>query len=265
MTFRYAVMVSENGPFYPNLVRPGWYAFEATPDKLTAAYPINNMRVVVRFLNRLPRFAVIALHQVRATVWLVMPYNRSDVRQRGWAGEPRELHLVRDAILPLDVIWARESGVLLYDRIDDCLLFGNQSAQAISRRLREEAVDDGEIDFAGVSPEMQDAASTYLLQAAQIEEMSSTIEDEIRRRLEFVGAGYVGHRNVGGGYRVDYTLDNQPLWVEIDPSMTVRSFGFCVAGTERQHTLSSAVHVAEDAIARGHIVPGERDDFDMPF
>ena len=271
-TFTYTVQVSENVSRHPDVVRPGWYEFEATPDRLTRANPIDSMFIRSRFLGKMSVLPVIVLYQVRPQVWLVMPYNRSDARQRGWDGEPREMHLVWEAVLPLDICWVGQMGrLLIYDRLDDRLVMGQSLAQVVAEELRRDA-DRG---LGGVSPELRDAAYTwrsYNRQQQEVHVRQNTAQDtaeEFRRRLEFVGARYDNYEPVLGGYRVRYTYNGTQHWVEVDPRMTVRSVGFCVAGTERRHTLTSAVHLIEDAVAVDH--PGARDQGeglsfdDLPF
>ena len=116
--------VQEGVQFNYRLVRePGWWVLHCDQVEVRQVEPLSSMFETVRYLAALPRFLVIAVHRLRADTWLVVPWNGSDAAQRGWhRGEPRAIHLVRDAIRPFDVVVARRLGsTLLYDSLDEGL------------------------------------------------------------------------------------------------------------------------------------------------
>ena len=95
-------------------IKPGWREIEpittSTARLGREAYPFEYLS----YLDQLPRYYVIACFRCSPYTWLCIPYNAADASQRGWAtGIPRQLHLVRHAISPLDVVDARRLGDML--------------------------------------------------------------------------------------------------------------------------------------------------------
>jgi hypothetical protein len=247
--------------------RPGWWTLVpagvlARID--TMAQPAD----VIDYLNELPRFYVIALFPTSETTWLVTPYSIADAEQRGWMqGRPREVHLVRMAVEPFDVLVTRNlAGTLIFDDIDTRLgthTITNELQEAINNEERFVA----ELNWRNAYQTVYQRTQQLLKEQKQAEqlkritEQKMDTEEAIRWQLEFMGAKLKDVQHSRNGYTVYWTApDGRSYDMQVGKNLHIEVAGFCLAGTDRVHNLSSIVHVMEEAVRQHRPdLPGESD------
>lgn len=262
-------------------VPAGWHYFQPSPNRKTA----NSLRdgqpfEIVDYLAQLPRIFVVAVFRVSETSWMVIPNNLSDAAQRGWKnGAPRILHLVAEDIQPFDVVVARSmAGTLLYDELSTRQEYGD------SIEFREKL--DNIITMKRARPELELAhqmmtahqAELHRLEQARLEAAVEAVRQaektrvqnlkkaqeaeaalhraqwEIRAReaLGFMGAQLVNWTaSVGDTFNVTWEYNGRRATTRINRDLVVVSAGFCLSGTDREHSLGDIVRVMEDAVAAG--------------
>ncbi len=236
---------------------PGWWVLHCDRSAVRQVETPHSMFEVVQYLAALPRFLVIAVHRLRADTWMVVPWNASDAAQRGWPdGEPRPLHLVRDAVRPFDVLVARRLGqTMLYDTLDDGL-----GTSVVAEAMRN-AFDTGReaVAAAGTPPEMRRAFAllndyTGALARTEEERSRAPVERQLRWHLAFVGAELLGWNEAGEGYEVRWRYNDREHTVLLRRDFQVASAGICLDGTDLHHNLSSIVGVMDEATRRGSTI-----------
>lgn len=228
----------------------GWFELHPVRQHL-AALRTAFVDETMKYLDVLPRFYVIACIPSGEHAWLVVPYNASDASQRGWKnGEPRQMYLVSEEIQPFDVVIARNlAGLLLYDTMDYRL--GTFTKSDMCRNLAENKLGaPNERDWRnayGIISEWfikveQDAIRT------KIDQKMIGIHDRMKFLLEFMGASLVSAEKKGRGYIVTWEApDGHKYKMGVHEDGRISVAGFCLAGTDSQHNLSSIVQVMEEA------------------
>ena len=243
--------VQDNIPYtFTVQSEPGWWILEPLSNKTKAQRvgPPRTMLDVTNYLKVLPRFLTIALFRVRNNTWLVVPFNSADAEQRGWLnGEPRELHLVRHRIQPLDVINARQlGGSLIYGSMS--MAYGHSAEM---NRMRQNLLNchfEMTIDIPGmaqaidiIQQHIQEQRRMTKLKAAK--ERRSSVEEQLKWHLEFMGAELTSWHESGETYRVHWRHEGRNYSMDVARSGFLESAGVCLEGTDRNHNLSSAVAV----------------------
>ena len=252
--YRFEIVQDKDMP--GDAVSPGWWIMKPTSKRIVEALGPAHPSQYLKYLDALPRFFVIALFPLSKDghTWLCMPYNISDATQRGWpdGGVPLPLHLVRGRIFALDALKAKSlAGAMIYD---DIAYSG--SAFDIGAALRNRLRLTGAPDVRGASPEF--LAAFHIVRdrieqakkeerARAIREKRMTQEDEIRWKLDFMGAELVDWRQAGDGYVVEWRFGNVVRKVTVRRDGRIASAGICLSGLDSQENLSSIVKVMEDA------------------
>ncbi len=237
---------------------PGWWVLYCDQTRVQRVDPPASMFDIVRYLEALPRFIVIAVHRLHEDTWMVVPWNYGDAGQRGWpGGQPRAVHLVRDSIRPFDVLSVRRLGrTLLYDTVDTGI--GTASISEEARTLFDSGRDDARV--AGAPPEMEEAHDLlrgYVLGLRRAERLRDerqgrdSVEGKLRWHLGFMGAELVGWHEAGEGYEVRWSHEGREYTTTLRRDFQVASAGICLDGTDQRHNLSSIVAVMEQAHRQG--------------
>lgn len=232
------LVIPENSP-YP---LPDWYLVRPAGDKIAhidrPAHPME----ILDYLRELRRFFVIAVAQVNADSWLVVPENLSVGRRIGWNGEPREVHLVTENPNPLDVLIARVMGDhLLFDCLADGYGFPTQKAKF--------ALENDP----GMPLGQTWTAAVGILRSLQHQmplrpvERPDGLEDLARWHLDYVGANLTGLESVGRDIRITWEYDGAEFSASFDETLRLRQAPICLAGTDAQHNLSTIVSVMQQA------------------
>lgn len=222
----------------------GWFEFEPRKDRVVANRQAEIIEIV-NYLEALPRFYVIACIPSGEMEWIVVPFNGSDAAQRGWKNaEPRQMYLCNERIEPFDLIVARQLGsILIYDMPD----------------LRLSSLDTINL-VNGQLPNTRDWYNAHRM----VEEWTKKAEEEARKNLvktqleqidnklkfllEFMGASLVSKEKKGKGYEVVWKApDGHTYKMGVGESGRISVAGFCLAGTDSEHNLSSIVQVMEEA------------------
>ncbi len=229
---------------------PGWWELTPKGRKITVtsrAFVTDTMK----YLDNLPRFYVIACVPSGEHTWLVVPYNASDASQRGWTnGEPKQMYLVSEEVQPFDVMIARSmAGVLLYDILDFRL--GEFTKSSLCRELAEKK---------SAAPNERDWRNAYNivtqwmlkaeqeLRAKRISDKLAETQDRMKFMLEFMGAKLIESEKKGNGYLVTWEApDGHKYKMGVREDGRISVAGFCLAGTDNQHNLSSIVQVMSEA------------------
>lgn len=211
-------------------VEPGWYELQPI-DKHTASGAPAQPYQYLPYLQHLPRIYVIACFRLSAHTWLVVPYNPSDARQRGWPNaEPRQLHLVRGSIAPLDVCDTRMlAGTLLYSNTKR-LEVGTGLATA--RDIIQSR-----------AAEMEREVRRQTLAAQQ-----ATLENRVRAQVEFVGAELVDFSEFGESLRVTWEYNGYRHTASIGRDLELQSAGMCLGDYREQwdwHNLTTTILAIE--------------------
>lgn len=237
---------------------PGWWVLHCDQTTVRRVESPTSMFEIVRYLEALPRFLVIAVHRLHEDTWMVVPWNYGDAGQRGWSGgQPRAVHLVRDGIRPFDVLYVRRLGqTLLYDTLDTGL--GTALISEEARALFDSGGDDGRV--AAAPREMEEAHDLlrgYVLGLRRAErlrderERRDSVECKLRWHLGFMGADLVGWHEAGEGYEVRWSYEGREYATTLRRDLQVASAGICLNGTDQRHNLSSIVAVMEEASRQG--------------
>lgn len=217
----------------------GWqYLVPASQHKATvtrAAQP----REYIPYLTALPRFYVVALFRLEEHTWLVTPFNASDADQRGWEkAEPRPMHLVREAIQPLDVVDTRALGdTILYNQIDMRGLHALSGPDAMRAQ--------------SLIAQHQDILQVKRAAKAQVASLA-TLEGQIEDSIGFMGGRVVTWAEVGESLHVTWEWEGRRLTTRVDRQLHVDSIGFCADGTGRTHNLTTAVALLQRAVHEDH-------------
>jgi hypothetical protein len=216
---------------------PGWVCFEPRGNR---AHPVRlaSPHEYLEYLDNLPRIYVVSCFRFAPRTWAVIPYNPSDAMQRGWMNcEPRLLHLVRDSITPTDVLDARALG--------DNLLYGT-------------------VNMRGLRPEGAVGRAAQQIIMSHVEELArrtaeeerqerlSTLDGQVQDNVEFMGAQVVKWAEVGENIRVTWDWRGHTMTSTVQRDMSVETVGFCTAGTDRLHNLTSAVALLQEGVRRRH-------------
>lgn len=234
--------------------RPGWYTIVPTNEISATIGDIAGVDERIDYLDELPRFYVIALFYLSSDTFLVRPLSEADATQRGWNhAEPRQLHLVRGSVNPFDVLVARDlAGTLIFDSVD--MRLGNYEK---SRRFREY------LRVGGMTRTDNNWSDAYLIinkryqelrkkreqeeRIRMMQELRASTEDTLRFELAFMGAELEGWQESGSEYVVSWSYNGASYSMRVSREMRIESAGICLAGTDRQHNLSSIVGVMEEA------------------
>lgn len=223
--------LQENVPYWFELrdPKPGWW--HVIPETKSDAGLGEEVEIFERheYLRQLPKFSVITLFPLSESVWLVVPFNESDAAQRGWKNSsPRLMHLVTGLPGECDTAMARDmGGTLLYDGLSHLWQHLPTSRELFARRIIE-----------GHLIEMQKRQAEL-----EAEERKASIEDRARWQLEFMGATLLDWRELGSSYEVTWEHEGATWTMPLTRDLRIESAGICLAGTDRQHNLSSIVEI----------------------
>lgn len=259
---------------------PGWWTVRPADKRWATPTSPAESHAVVDYLLALPKRRVIALLRLDDYTWLCVPAFPHSEAQRGWPnGEPRQLHLIRETIQPLDVVIARDlAGTLLYDEIDTV------TPQGLYRAVRESLDENGESPLdpgrGGLTTaltimrahfveqrRLQAEAEAERLRAAEAElkllraaerakreaELRNNLGERLNASLSFLGAQMLGWNEDGNNIRVRWSFNGHQTSTVVNRELQVVSAGFCLAHTDHRHTLTSLVQVMEEARAVGRM------------
>jgi len=241
----------------------GWWMAVPTSESIARLDREAAPSAYLPYLEALERFYAIALFRVSRMTWVCVPFNTSDADQRGWHnGEPRQLHLVREAVQPFDVVDTRNlAGTLLFNIIDDRMGWG-----VVSEALRElYATRNGTTN--SVPATMLNAYQILLRREWELRERLEQAERRARRgrqeaaraaaqlslgslisnSLEFMGADLVNWSEAGENIQVAWEYNGYTHSSTVTRNLRGYSAGICVDGTDSGHTLTSLVAVIEEA------------------
>lgn len=211
--------------------RPGWWVCNPQgKEAILEREPAFND--VLEYLEQLPKFRVVCLWPLSSHAWMVMPASFADAKQRGWNGEPRPMHLVREhSLSAFFTITARE--------MDRTLLFDMPWGYVpLGKRERDVA---------------ENLVNAVLEQARQTEKKRAEAErmQDVRERakfqLEFMGAQLVDWREQDSDYSVTWRDGEHQYTMRVGRNLRIESAGLCLNGTDNQHNLSSIVDVMREA------------------
>jgi hypothetical protein len=230
--------------------KTGWY--EIIPHKRRAVVGRQAwIDETTSYLESLPRFYAINCIQTGDNAWLVVPYNASDASQRGWKnGSPQQVYLVNENIEPFDVLLIRKlAGLFLYDSLDYRLGTFTKS-EMCKEALENKKTSPNERDWRNafnIISEWQ-AKAEQEARLAKIENQMLNATDKMKFLLEFMGAKLVSSEKKGKGYQVIWEAPNGHTYkTGVCEDGRISVAGFCLAGTDAQHNLSSLVKVIEEA------------------
>jgi hypothetical protein len=269
-------VVQEGIPYRFNLsvAVPGWYMIHPVGLRRAEVGALAEEWQRIMFLEALPRFLCIVVAMMGDIV-IVVPYNISDANQRGWKdGEPSPVYLVSEHLQAFDIILARRmGGILYYDRIDSNLV--DKEVTDARACIMMESVNALEINlnanwqnaYAFVHQRVMDERKEALRKLQY--EQNARSKDDLNWHLNFMGAILLEEQHIGDRIVVTYSYGEHEHKLTVDKSMKLVSAGICIAGTEREHNLSSAVAVIERAYELNRFdLPGRRnadlddDDYD---
>lgn len=222
----------------------GWWIIEPRKDR-AAMGDAAQISEIVEYLENLPRFYVIACIPSGEQEWLVVPFNGSDAAQRGWKdGQPKKMYLCNERVEPFDLIVGRKLGdILLYDSPDF--------------RLTTIALDETQ------KPKSRDWSNAYNIisewvkkaeeeaKKLEIKTQLDKVQDKLKFLLEFMGASLVSSEKKGNGYQVVWKApDGHSYKMGVKEDGRISVAGFCLAGTDSEHNLSSIVQVMSEAQQR---------------
>ncbi len=256
---------------------PGWYELEVVAED--RAEPTERGEVVppyrlIQYRRQLDAIRVIAVHRVREHNWLVLPWNNSDARQRGWpltapagrrdrsgtlAGRapgvpaPRPCYLTTYPVRPFDVCVARDfGGHLLFDTLDRRTpIWQSRTLLDLLRNQDWQGADEIE----GFSPEMRAAFSIHhhhYREQRRIEaerrraERRRTAQGRLAEALEYSGARMRSMTERGDGYEVTWEVDGEVHRATVRDDTFVDSAGLCLSGRDSDYDLSALVHVVQN-------------------
>lgn len=235
-------------PFRVSVGKPGWYILH--PKGTTEAVPIGHADLfrVRDYLKLLPKLNAIALRRLDETTWLTYPYNETDAKQRH-IPFPLPTYLVNENITPLSRVTCRIMG--------DTLLFEKRGyriqieplIESLNKRIKAPQRIKG-------LPKTFYTAYSILVEELikqDAEERKKTVIGKIEDAVAYLGGKLIGYTERGSGYNVTWEDNGVHHSVIIEPSLRLASAGICLSGTDREHSLSSAI-----AVMRGS---GE-DDYD---
>ncbi len=279
-------VIQSGVPYHFRVTRPaapGWWVVRPRDKSVAAPVEPAPAHQIVDYLAALPMRRVIALFRLDDQTWLCSPAFPNGEAQRGWNGEPRQLHLITETVQPLDVIRARDmAGTLLYDEID------TTTPQGVHRMTQEYLLNTPEPTSLGL-PMMahrnaglyagleimwahyqeqqrlaEEAAQAQRLAAAKARreqdrqalvakqaELRASLGARIEDSLSFMGAQLLGWNEQGNNIRVRWSYDGHVADTVVNRNLQVEVAGFCLAGTDQQHTLTSIVQVMEEARQAG--------------
>lgn len=237
-------------PYWLNVdqaVEPGWYHF--TPDgykfairKVDQAAPYEYFG----YLSQLPRFLVYVVLPPEDNRVLVVPFNASDAKQRGWPDcQPQYAYLCgRKANLsPLSIVVCRNLAGLL-------LVEGLYHRERSKSHILEDRLAMGvPVAPEGLfSREEETAINLYL--ADQAHRKVRGAEDEIARLLGLAGAELSWYRETDSGYEITWVHDGYQHRQRFDKNFRCQVAGICLDGGDRQQDLVTVVKVMEEARRR---------------
>lgn len=272
--------VQNHVPFRWNVrLEPGWYEFTPQSGRLTQMSAQTSQRLT--YLAALPLVRVIAARAVGPSAWMVFPFSAADVAQRGWQnGEPRVVHLVNQNVRPLDVLLARKgAGGLIFESLEDRIRIETHPARAwlatgalaagFVGRISQEARNALNVlaaeETAALERQRQaEAAQRQAEIARQRAAQRQTVAGRFQEALEFSGAHLERvSQTVGDNYEVTWSHVGEDgrtrvYTQRVNAAGGMVSFGICMNGTDRQHTLESAVFAMKEAERlHRHDVPRE--------
>lgn len=221
---------------------PGWWTLKPGQHTAHRVGPANTGKML-DYLASLPKFLVYALWRTSETAWVVQPYSWADAKQRGWNGEPRVVHLVRESIEPLDALLVRASGsTLWYDEVASRRLERGRGYD-----LAKSTTDLHILSLRRLEQERQEEEERQAREQAR-KAQEQTVEGRFKKSLEFMGASLTSYKEFGRGYEVVWRHpDGHEYRTLVGRENVIQSAGFCLNGTDGQHTLTSLVKVMEEA------------------
>jgi hypothetical protein len=234
---------------------PGWQYFRPQGARAVILRPGQPFEYIP-YLAALRSIQVMVVFRVSDTSWLVIPNNIGEAAQRGWKhGAPKVMHLVTEALQPFDLVLARVmGGTLLYDEL---LSRGQPAGQRETSQARQMMLEHQEearrLDAERIRL-AEEALKRDRKNRAEAEKALRQAQWEARAReaLGFMGAQMVDWTAVNGNsFNVTWEFNGRQATTRINRDLIVESAGFCLAGTDRQHTLTDIVRVMEDAVEAG--------------
>jgi len=228
---------------------PGWW--EIMPYKNHARVSDSaSITKIMQYRELLPRFYSIACIPSGQNEWLVVPFNAADASQRGWRnGEPKQVYLVDETIEPFDVIITRSlAGLLLYDSLDyrQNVEMSGEMREIVNKKTDRFFTRDWANAFRIISDWMVKAEQEA--KAKLIQDKLAKTQDRMKFMLEFMGAKLISSEKKGKGYKVTWEApDGHTYKMGVREDGHISVAGFCLAGTDDQHNLSSIVQVMEEA------------------
>lgn len=247
---------------------PGWWRLRPVSDKRAVLDGKAQPADVMDYLSSLPRFYVIAGFRVAPLTWLCTPWHAADTEQRGWPNaQPRELHLVRHAIMPFDTVVARGMGsVLLYEDVATRLEGSAEKARFLQEHLRDwsdlpvDVSDDYRRTYEVVrshylglrrADEERQAEEQRRARAERRAAMMQTTEGRFRERIEFLGAEFVALREAGESYRVTWRYGGREYDMRFSRQARLQAAGYCLDNRDSAHNAASIVAIMHEHQRRG--------------
>jgi len=238
-------------------VRPenftGWGVFQPTSYNDAAFVRDAKLSERRKYLDLFPAARLIITEHA-SPAWLAVPAKVND-RRFGIEGQA-PVHAVEDAEA-FDTVLARFDGTQFwYDELDP------QADPAIALYLRESIVqllDPRFVSRDGISPEQRQAyAAVHARRLAEkLASEQAMGEYRVRNALEHAGAKLRGFAEVGGSYRVTYSVGGHRHMSVVDKkTLSVQSAGICLSGQDAIFDLASLVSVLREGHSAGGIHHG---------
>lgn len=217
---------------------PGWWVLEEYGTRRQAAIKCQaEPHQYLQYLEALPRVYVVAVCRLAPHTWLCVPYNAADAEQRGWTDcSPRPLHLVRHSVEYPNVLDARVLGTnLLYADVpmrnlpfNDTFLVAREIALRREEELRRQAIQEA------------------------YEAQRDSLEHQVTDSVEFMGAQVIDWAESGENIRVTWEWNGYRNTTTVTRSLSAQTVGFCTAGTDALHNLTSAVALLQEGVRQQH-------------
>lgn len=220
---------------------PGWYDFvpvSKTQARFTGRAGEHRIRA---FLEELPALWVIPVLPTEDG-WLCVPDNWSTARERGWTdGLPRLILLERE--------WVRQLEVVRVRLLDHFLLFDEADERRASwGSLSRDYLAAGKPEQAWQSLPAAWRTAIQLASQSRPAPLPDETDPEAMARylLEFSGASLRELQPIRGGFEITWEYDGVTHSATFAENFRLRDAHICLAGTDGNHNLSSAVHVMQE-------------------
>lgn len=231
--------------FSVSVPEEGWWLLHPENTIAATATRKASLTEIRRFLSLLPQFQAIALRRLDDSTWLTYPYNETDAIQRQLQF-PMATYLVSDNVTPLSRISCRVMGnLLLYERRG----YHAKTGPLLEELNQREGVPT---KLYGLPKSFYAAYSILLSELAKQDEEIKRQEREERRKtfagriedaVSYLGGNLIGFTERGSGYEVAWEDEGVRHSVIIESSLQLVTAGICLSGTDRQHSLTSAIAV----------------------